>query len=307
MKISIIIPVYNAVSFLEECLYSIKEQTFNDWDCILVDDGSDDGSEKLCDEWVKRDSRFLVIHKENGGVSNARNIGLAKADGEYVLFVDSDDYVAPEYIERLIEPLQRHSFDMVLSGLLYFKDKGEVIEIESLAEQEWKLDDSENLLHFLQQPLVTSPVAKLYKKSIIEQNELNFDENLSLGEDRDFNIEYISQIQLASSVCYNGYYYRRNVPHSLTAQFHPDAFRNDIVYWNKLHVLLGNTGIKYQSHRLFNILVDNISRLLKQRGILYVWRDWNENRKIVDKNFLIQNLHEVVAPAWQKNLVRIFL
>ena len=104
-----------------------------------------------------------------------------------------------------------------------------------------------------------------------------------------------------------GYYYRRNVPHSLTAQFHPDAFRNDIVYWNKLHVLLGNTGIKYQSHRLFNILVDNISRLLKQRGILYVWRDWNENRKIVDKNFLIQNLHEVVAPAWQKNLVRIFL
>ena len=199
MKISVIIPIYNSVSFLEECLCSIKKQTFNDWECILVDDGSDDGSGEMCDEWVKKDSHFRVIHKENGGVSKARNVGLAEANGEYVLFVDSDDFVRKDYVTMLMRPLEKYPFDMVLSGLSYYRGSQDVRDVESLTNHDWELEDHDQLLSLLQQPLITSPVAKLYKKSVISRYNLQFDEDMSLGEDRDFNIEYISKIQRVCS------------------------------------------------------------------------------------------------------------
>lgn len=93
-KISIIIPVYNAERFLRRCLNSVLNQSYSNWECIIVDDGSKDSSPAICDEYVKTDSRFKVIHKENGGVSRARNTGLSLVVGEWVTFVDSDDELA---------------------------------------------------------------------------------------------------------------------------------------------------------------------------------------------------------------------
>ncbi len=115
-KISIIVPIYNVERYLRECLDSILAQTFGDWECILVDDGSPDGCPQICDEYAARDPRFRVIHRANGGQSAARNSGLRVARGQYIGFVDSDDWIAPQLFERLYRLITEYGTDMVQVG-----------------------------------------------------------------------------------------------------------------------------------------------------------------------------------------------
>lgn len=115
-KISIIVPIYKVERYLRECLDSILAQTFGDWECILVDDGSPDGCPQICDEYAARDPRFRVIHRANGGVAAARNSGLRAARGEYIGFVDPDDWIAPQLFERLLRLITEYGTDMVQVG-----------------------------------------------------------------------------------------------------------------------------------------------------------------------------------------------
>lgn len=117
-EISIIVPVYKVERYLCQCLDSILGQTFDDWECILVDDGSPDGCPQLCDQYAARDPRFRVIHRENGGLSAARNSGLRVAQGKYIGFVDSDDWIAPQMFERLYRLITEHATDMAQVGYL---------------------------------------------------------------------------------------------------------------------------------------------------------------------------------------------
>ncbi len=117
-KISIIVPVYNMEAYLKECLESIRSQTFSDWECILVDDGSSDLSPTICDEYVNIDSRFKVIHKENGGLSSARNSALRVAKGEFIGFVDSDDWLEPKMYELLFNLINEYDADIASVGFV---------------------------------------------------------------------------------------------------------------------------------------------------------------------------------------------
>ena len=112
MKISVIVPVYNTAQFLPRCIESILSQSFTDFELLLIDDGSTDGSGKICDAYAEKDNRIRVFHKENGGVSSARNLGLDNARGEWVTFVDSDDYVSPVILEKCLESV--NGYDMVV-------------------------------------------------------------------------------------------------------------------------------------------------------------------------------------------------
>lgn len=114
--ISIIVPIYNVDKYLHQCLNSIKSQTFKDWECILVDDGSKDASASICDEFVSSDARFKVIHKENGGLSSARNAALKVAVGQYIGFVDADDWIEPEMFEELYCLVKENDADMAMVG-----------------------------------------------------------------------------------------------------------------------------------------------------------------------------------------------
>ena len=105
MKLSIIIPVYRTQDTLPRCLDSILRQSFTDYEVILVDDGSDDGCPQLCDEYARKDARIRVIHKENGGLSDARNAGIYEAKGEYITFIDSDDTIAEDTLSLVIEKI----------------------------------------------------------------------------------------------------------------------------------------------------------------------------------------------------------
>lgn len=110
--ISIIVPVYNVEKYLRPCLDSILSQTYTNWEAILVDDGSKDNSGMICDEYAQKDSRFIVVHKENAGVAQARITGFENSKGELITFVDADDYVASEYIEKLSAPIITYNVDM---------------------------------------------------------------------------------------------------------------------------------------------------------------------------------------------------
>ena len=112
-KISIIIPVYNVEKYLDRCIDSIINQSLKDIEIILVDDGSPDNCPQLCDEWAKKDSRIKVIHKENAGLGMARNTGMQHATGEYIAFIDSDDYVDLDMYAKLLEKAELHNADIV--------------------------------------------------------------------------------------------------------------------------------------------------------------------------------------------------
>lgn len=208
-KISIIIPVYNAERYLRQCLDSILAQTYPDWECILVDDGSKDSSGDICDEYTQKDSRFKVYHKENGGVSSARNCGLDNARGEWIGWVDSDDYVEPEFLQNFMELPQ--DVDMLQQGFHatnWHDGKGNreiYTKCRYCKDRKELLPSIIQILRIGQFPYLW---CKLFKKSIIETNELRFNTSISFQEDYLFIVDYLCRItSFANSpkcgICYN--------------------------------------------------------------------------------------------------------
>ena len=125
-EISVIVPVYNVEKYLVQCIESIKMQTFENWELILVDDGSQDNSGMICDEYAQKDNRIKVVHQKNRGVSTARNSGVKFATGKYISFVDSDDYIVPNFFEIMLEKLIAYKADMVRCGFYEFNDNNVV-------------------------------------------------------------------------------------------------------------------------------------------------------------------------------------
>ena len=125
--ISVIVPIYKVEAYLKKCIKSIQNQTYSNLEIILVDDGSPDGCGAICDRYAKEDTRIRVIHKENGGLSDARNKGLDIATGEYILFVDSDDYIHPQMVEILLQHLEVVDADMAVCGFKTVEENEEVI------------------------------------------------------------------------------------------------------------------------------------------------------------------------------------
>lgn len=199
-KISIIVPVYNVEKYLSCCLDSIKAQTFTDWECILVDDGSSDKSGKICDEYANLDNRFVVIHQKNSGVSAARNVGIQVACGEWINFIDSDDFIDTNTFEDVINKIQCKNVDLVQWGIVLEVD-GKVLGKKF--PKQGILNENDLFEYF--EP---STCHKLFKRSIICRNEIMFPEGLTLSEDRYFSFMYYlnSSCVLGIDTCY--YHYR---------------------------------------------------------------------------------------------------
>lgn len=206
-KISIIIPVYNTEKYISECLDSIIMQSFSDWECILVNDGSTDNSRTICEKYAIKDKRFKVFNKENGGVSTARNAGLEKSTGEWITFVDSDDIIAPTFIEGLYAPIaQGEQIDFVHGGCTNYKE-GRPTSINQ--EYEYFIGENKEIL-FNQARGLT--VSKLFKSDIIRSWQGNqpliFDIEMKIAEDMAFTLDYIINIHKFAFVPEKGYFYR---------------------------------------------------------------------------------------------------
>lgn len=203
--VSIIIPVYNTEKFLGECLESIIKQNYKNIEIILIDDGSTDSSGKICMEYMEKDSRIIVIRQKNSGVSCARNRGLEIANGEFVLFVDSDDFVQKNYVKELYDKIQK--YDIAICGIGRFingKKKNSFLE-----QQEMNRDDL--IIQTLESKFIGGyPVNKIFKKSIIDRFNIKFNENIHIGEDMIWILEYLNHCEKGIYISEILYYYRLN-------------------------------------------------------------------------------------------------
>lgn len=174
-KISVIVPIYNVEAYLDRCLDSIVNQTYKNLEIILVDDGSPDGCSQLCDEWSRRDNRIIVMHKENGGLSDARNAGLEIASGDFIGFVDSDDWIESDMYECLYDLLCRFSADIAICGSNSVDSEGRVVGVGKFPKKVVGYEDvvvfeDEKIMeaHLKKTNDINSGVwNKLYRKSIV--------------------------------------------------------------------------------------------------------------------------------------------
>ncbi len=201
--ISVIIPVYNTQQYLKQCIDSVINQTYKNLEIILVDDGSTDDSPKICDEYTLKDNRIKVIHKQNGGVSSARNAGLKIAKGDYIGFVDSDDFIAPDMYETLCRELISTNTDLVICNWYIECDKW----IENTVFPKEKVLTIQEAVKYLYRS--SSVCTRLFKKNTIEN--IFFNEKIGFGEDRLFYLEVYNKINKISCCPSAKYYYRKNL------------------------------------------------------------------------------------------------
>lgn len=235
--ISFIVPVYGVEAYLRECLDSIEGQTFRDWEAILVDDGSPDASGAICDEYAEKDLRFRVIHKENGGVSAARNDGIDAATGEWAYFVDSDDYLELDAAERLLAAAAAHDADCVMSYCEKFYENGNRSRSAQFSEAFVTEDRSEieavqkYVLYQKYGPHYTSevtvgyaaPWGKFTRMSVIKDNGVRFDPYLKgVFDDGLFSLYLLEHVNCLAYIHEKTYNYRV-VGSSLTHSFKPNA------------------------------------------------------------------------------------
>lgn len=201
--ISVIIPVYNVAHYLKQCIESIISQEGN-IEVILIDDGSPDESPSICDEYAQKDNRIHVIHKQNGGVSSARNAGLDAAQGEWIWFVDGDDYIAENVLKRIYQEIQKHPHaDLIQMGMNYLYDNNRLVP------QKIKLVDNLEKNKFLLQHVTYHNHRLLFKREIIEKNRLCFTQGLRVAEDQEFQLKYMMLCKTPIQIPISAYIYRQ--------------------------------------------------------------------------------------------------
>ena len=270
-KVSVIVPVYGVEKYVSECIESILNQTYTDWELILVDDGSLDKSGEICDQYAAKDNRIKVFHKENGGVSSARNCGIKLANGEWIYFCDADDKVMPDAFNYLISQSKNTQTDLIIAGYQVFNANEELI-YNIVENRKFCLDRDASLkmmfrpLYFKYQGYLWT---KLFKKEIITKYNILFDEKFFFNEDRLFIVQYITHIK--GYTIYSTYpiykYYERSdsALASIKTRFNPkyltdidasvEILHNVQKTNNKKNLLLAQKAIK-KSYLLIRSMMD---------------------------------------------------
>lgn len=214
--ISIIIPAYNAEKKLGECIESIEAQTYRNIEIIIINDGSKDNTKIICSEKADKYNNIIVINQENKGVSLTRNVGIDKATGDYIMFVDSDDFIEKNMLESM---LKKNEYDLVISNYKKYYNKNRIINNEAIVNKEYsKSTFLKEFWTLYNANLINSPCFRLYKNDIIKNENIRFNSNYELGEDLIFNLEYIDKCERISVI--NEYLYNyRYSEQSLTTKY----------------------------------------------------------------------------------------
>lgn len=206
--VSIIVPIYNAEKTIGRCVNSILNQKYRDFELILLDDGSTDASGEICDAYAEKDERILVLHKPNSGVSDTRNRGIAMAKGEYLQFLDSDDWITPDATGFFVRAAAENGCDMVISD--FYRVIGDRVSQKGSIEEEGVLTRVDYAVQMMQRPADFYYGVlwnKLYKRSIVEKYQLRMDHSVSWCEDFMFNLEYVRHVSQIYVLKIPVYYY----------------------------------------------------------------------------------------------------
>ena len=248
--ISIVIPIYNAEKYLEQCLNSIKNQTYKNFEVIMVNDGSKDESETICKRFLEYDARFRYFTKENGGVSSARNLGLDNVKGDFITFIDSDDWIAEKHLELLINSIKKTNSDIVVScykefdnnidtyyTIVYTKQEKNLLNFEKMNR-----DDFLTIFPKLMSINVcfNNAVAKLFRKELV--NNLRFDTSIKYGEDLDFYFSLYLNVESVSYVDELTYVYRIHGD-STTSNFNQEYAEQELSIFKKMFKKIQEIGL----------------------------------------------------------------
>ncbi|MDP3444388.1 MAG: glycosyltransferase family 2 protein, partial [Ignavibacteria bacterium] len=278
-KISVIIPVYNTERYLPKCVESILAQTFNNFELLLIDDGSSDNSGRICDKYAQEDSRIRVFHKTNGGVSSARNLGIDNAKGDYICFVDSDDFVLANYLKDLIEHCLPGEIGIVIQGYNRYNLHGKLIRIHKYPNE--LLKAGRFYLAFSDYKIFWSggPVAKIFVTNVLNEKRIRFDSNIQLGEDLIFLLEYLKfadYIKLSESV---NYQYMLNSFSSLSCRY--SSFDTELFCYKRYLTVLYDCKIAFSIDEKYLVDAYSFGACLFLRPIHAMYRPPNflEKRK----------------------------
>lgn len=296
MKSSVIIPVYNGEKYIEKCLRSLLLQNTDDFEIIIVDDGSCDNSLQRCKELLCSRNNVTIIHQLNQGVSSARNTGINQAHGDYVLFIDCDDFVEQDYISTMTEGAA--DFDWVFSGINDFCENRELAPFKYM-DNIYDFKYESDYFSFIHLGLFNAPFPKLYKREIIINNGIRFNTNISLAEDREFNLQYLHYVRRVKTLDYIGYNYRSDTPGSLSKTMPINSLPVNYNHWlleKKSFEKNGFVGVRtktYLANKLFNIIIDEL--------YYHGYKALSETS--FDYSFLSQNRENIQSSKWLKYLI----
>lgn len=285
-KVSIIIPVYNAEKYLSECINSIIYQSYNNLEIILVNDGSTDNSIYICRQYANKDNRIIVIDSDNYGVSYARNIGIERATGKYIVFIDSDDMIEKDYIGILVTEMEEKNLDMVVCG---YKD----INIVSNVKKNMVIkNDNRRLLtgffskdYYIIRNFLNGPCFKLYRLEFIKKNKIKFPDNVQMAEDQMFNYKYylyVKKYRFINKPLYL-YIHRENI--SLTKIKNYDTFLCDLLNFKLKKEYLEQMNIKERKKILSEWAVLLVNKYVFLDGEDNNYRDFKNRVHQIKKIF----------------------
>lgn len=321
--ISVIIPVYNVEKYLPRCLESVINQTYRNIEIIVVDDGSHDNCGKICDEYALKDDRIIVIHKKNAGVSCARNDGIETAKGRYICFVDSDDYVMPDYVEKLYKALVDNDADIVTCD--YYRNAGNELMKDVSADFPFQVIENDcqffydkSIIEFRAQV----PWNKIFKADIISENNVRFLSDIPLGEDSLFVIEYIEYAERACFIEEKLYVYTDSDTSVCKSSEKRSFFDNTCKLIDYMDVISDRSSSEYYKKSLqlskmmcqINLLYDNKKFKLK-KDVKKVRKDIMNNMSLflgsalslrVKLRYLLMavspSLFDALKTFWRKNI-----
>ena len=266
-KISVIIPVYNKEKYIEACLKSVDKQTFKDFEVLIIDDGSTDRSKQIIDCFITNRPRYTLLNGKHNGVAEARNIGLKNATGEWVTFIDADDWIEDDYLETLYS--EQNEADLVVSGLLEFNNGKYTTSVE-IDDSRLRFPTQESISQIFSYkwyPIFSIAVTKLYLRKIIEDHQIYF-EKQQYGEDSLFVIEYLKFTNNIKTLSYSGYV-NRIIKGTLSHQFRDDVWQVTLEQTKRINL---NCNLDYSQEWQYMYCRSIKLALLNARG------DWHQFR-----------------------------
>lgn len=287
-KVSIIIPVYNVEKYLKKCIESIINQKYKNIEILLIDDGSIDNSGKICDNYAYKDSRITVLHKENNGVSSARNLGLAHANGEYICFIDGDDFAMDDYVEYMLYLIKRENADIALCTKMFGNFDNEQSKNENIKV----LNAEETTEAILNYKIPIGVYSKLFKTELIKKYNICFFEELFMGEGFNFNVACFQRANKIAISNRKIYYYRRDNSTSATTKFSIEKCENSlyaIELMKSKFIIQSNRILNSWKYAKWRTYSDAYDYICLGKGKRDSKEKYNEYKKYIKKNFFIAN------------------
>lgn len=280
-KISIIVPVYNVESLLPKCIESILQQTYSNFELLLVDDGSVDSSSKVCFDYAEIDNRIRVFQKNNAGASSARNLGIDKCTGDLLCFIDSDDWIEKTYLSDF--DFLNYEADLYIQGYKkYSENKKKIISEHFVSKNGFHDNLALFYIEIEKKHIINSACFKLYDRNIITDNSIRFDESISFGEDHLFSLQYFCRVSSICSSSTTGYIYFNSDRESLTSKH---IKYDKMQYYVLNSYLLRNKII--EQHKIIDV---NFSKFICQEFIrfyiLSINSIFDKRSNLVEKNKL---------------------